>query len=397
MLRKVVILCGPRPGYGYCPVPPLTNSAPEKNIFRLVENEYGEGIEINVISACSNTQVMQLKNHQLHGNYTNIPFPEYAFEISQSRVLNNRLINGFCKFVFGTSDLFTWVYLERAVKVVRSIDPDIIFINSLPQYIRFLRKRFPEKKLGLFQRGEMGESRKYLHLLDCIVTNSKGITGYIRQLLNDVDVVVKEIPNTLEDAYCVASKIYSPPPLKKVIYTGRVISDKGVFELLSAFQIVQKEIADVHLKIVGGNFDGKKISDYESKLVQYSTEKRLNVEFVGQVPNAELSHQYLNSDVAIFPSICLESFGMVALEAMRCGLPVIASRRPGFEELIVHGETGLIVDDPQDVRSLAEAMLKVLKDPQLARSMGEKGYQRSLNYTPMAAAKCFSEIVLKLV
>lgn len=396
MVKKIVILCGPRPDYGYCPVPPLTNSAPEKNIFRLVENDYCKEVEIYVISACSNTQVLQLKNHQLHGNYTNIPFPEYAFEINQSSVLNNRLVNGFCSLVFGTHDLFTWVYLEKAVRVMKSIDPDIIFINSLPQYIWFLRKRFPGKKLGLFQRGEMGESRKYLPLLDSIITNSEGITGYIRQLLNGVDVLIKEIPNTLEDAYCAQRKKYSPLPLKNVIYTGRIISDKGVFELLKAFQLVQREITDIHLEIVGGNFNGNKLSDYENMLVQYSTEKKLNVEFVGQIPNAELSSQYLAADLAVFPSICLESFGMVALEAMRCGLPVIASRRPGFEELIVQGETGLIVDDPQNIQSLAETMLMILKDPRLARSMGEKGCQRSLNYTPAAAAQRFSEIVLTL-
>ena len=84
---------------------------------------------------------------------------------------------------------------------------------------------------------------------------------------------------------------------------------------------------------------------------------------------------------------------MVALEAMRCGTPVVASRRPGFEEVVVHGETGLLVDDPTDIPALAEAILQVLRDPELARRMGEAGYRRSLEYTPEKAVERLIEII----
>ena len=393
MVKKIVILCGPRDEYGYCPVPPLTDSAPEKNIFRLVENDYGQDLEITVISACSNAQVSQLNTRSVRGSYTNIPFPEFALEINRSGLFNLGVVHGFCNLVLNTHDLFTWAYLTKAAGAIKAIDPDIIFINSLPQYVRFLRKRFPRKKLGLFQRGEMGVSRKHLHLLDCIITNSRGITDYVRQLLDGADVAVSEIPNTLEESYCLERKIYSNQTLPHVIFAGRITADKGVFELLSAFERVQEQWPGAHLKIVGGNFNGNELSDFETYLVRYSVENKLNVDFVGRVPNAELSRYYLGADVAVFPSLCLESFGMVALEAMRCGLPVIASRRPGFEELIVPGETGLIVDDPEDIQALAGAILSILNNPKLARSMGEKGYQRSLAYTPRAAAARFKVIL----
>jgi glycosyltransferase involved in cell wall biosynthesis len=67
---------------------------------------------------------------------------------------------------------------------------------------------------------------------------------------------------------------------------------------------------------------------------------------------------------------------------MRCGTPVVVSRQPGFEELVLPGETGLLVDNPHVTDSLAQAILQILQNPDLARRMGQAGYQRSLDYTP---------------
>jgi len=172
---------------------------------------------------------------------------------------------------------------------------------------------------------------------------------------------------------------------------------KGVWELLLAFEQVHATLPDARLMIVGGNFGQGPLSDFESKLATFAAEHHLPVEFIGQVPNEELPGYYRQADLAVFPSICLESFGMVALEAMRCGLPVIASRRPGFEELIAEGETGLIVDDPKDISRLADAILQILNNPALCQNMGFAGYTRSLAYSPQSAADQFLRILTEVL
>ena len=388
MLNKIVIITGPRATYGFCPVPPLNNSAPEGNIFRLVEHINDPEIQVQVISACSKTQYESLRSAKKC--YINIPFADKSLQIQ--KILNAKIISIIANFGLKTPDLFTWIYLKRVSIEVKRINPEIIIINSQPQYIRKIRQMFPSKKVGLFQRGEMGSSRRYLSQLDFIITNSDGITDYIKKIANNADLIIHKIPNSINDNYCSKKKEYTAKP-RKIIFTGRINPAKGVLELLKAVSIVKNVMPDVQLLVIGGNFGKGDLTDYEKLLVSTARAGNLDVEFVGHVPNHELAKYYQQADVAVFPSLCLESFGMVALEAMRCGLPVIASCRPGFEELIIDGITGLIVEDPENVELLAKKIICILEDNDLAEKMGRAGYERSLQYAPEKAAEQFIIII----
>jgi len=396
MTKRVVMLCGPRPTYGFSPVPPLTDSAPERNVFRLSKADYRDRLRVFVVSACSRTQAERLSTGPSDGRYLHVVFPDGTLGLFGTRMLTNRLVNAVSDGLLRTPDLFTRVYLSRACKVISALRPDVIFINSLPQYMRFLRSRFPYTKLGLFARGLMGSSRRYLSLMDGVITNSRGISVYVRQLLDGSPVPVSEIPNSLEMSFSGRRKDNSETG-KRIIYAGRTDADKGVLELLRAYRAVRDRIREARLVIVGGNFGQRGLSSYETLLSEYSQENGLDVEFAGQVPNESISQHYLRADVAVFPSMCLESFGMVALEAMRCGLPVVASKRPGFEELVIPGETGVLVADPGNTESLAGAITQVLSNPELSRRLGEAGYKRSLRYTPEAAATQFERIVEEIL
>lgn len=395
MGKTIVILTGPRQSYGFCPLPPLTDSAPERNLFRLTEYDYGEDLQIDVISACSQSQLTHLQVKKYIGKYHWIGFPDSTAKYSQTKILNNWLVNGTSNRIFHTPDLLSYSYLRQVYNVIKTISPDLILINSLPQYIRFIHEKFPETKLGLFVRGEMGDSRNYLPVLDLIITNSDGISNYVKTLLNGAAVRIEKIPNTLESNYCIKEKIYSSNP-RRIIYTGRIEPVKGILELIRAFSLVQEKFSDVHLSIIGGNFRNKKLTVYEQAIKQEAIIKNLNIEFIGQMPNQELPHLYQEADIAVFPSLCLESFGMVALEAMRCGLPVVATRRPGFEELIIEEETGLIVDDPADIHRLAAPIIELLNHPQKIISMGKRGYTESLRYLPDLACEKFQKLLINI-
>lgn len=390
--KQVVILCGPRPSYGYCPLPPLTNSAPEKNIYRLAEFDYGDEIQITVISACGLSQVSKFDQTGKYAKYTKVPFPDWFFSFCQNRIFHIRIIETILNYFFRTYDLFSAVYLSRACLEIKKISPDLILINSLPQYMQFIKHRFPTQKIGLFVRGEIGSSRKYLKLMDCIITNSTGISEYVKGLLNGVQIPIEKIPNCLDNSFCTSPKDYSTFR-NQVIYTGRIEEVKGVFELLKAFKIVQEQLPKVKLKIIGGNFTKRKLTDYEQLLIDYVTQYQLNVMFTGEIPNKQLPDHLLQADLAIYPSICLESFGMTALEAMRCGLPVIASRRPGFEELIENGQTGIIIDDPGNIEILSGIIIKLLRQPSELKRMGENGYARSLRYLPELSNSSFRNFI----
>jgi len=87
---------------------------------------------------------------------------------------------------------------------------------------------------------------------------------------------------------------------------------------------------------------------------------------------------YAACDVAVFPSL-YEPFGIVALEAMSMAKPVVVGDVGGLRESVVHGETGYHVD-PHRPETIADAVIKILSDPELATQMGERGRLRVLKH-----------------
>jgi len=378
------------------PIPPVADSAPEWNVFRLAEKE--SALDIQVISPCEARQAPALQSFPARGQYHHIVFDNFQLEAYRKlarHILPMRLmVRRFARL----PDLMSWWYLRRARRVLDKLEPDVIIINARPQYIRYLRQSFPRNRLLLFMRGELGESRRFLNLLDGIIVNSRGMRDYAREFV-DAKIPIWQMPNTLGNEFVAPE---SQPDRftrsnKTILFSGRIIPVKGVLELLNAFRFVLEKMPKVQLVLCGAGDNFKRDNDitpYERAARQRAESLPPGrVRFEGYIPNPRLGAYYANACLAVFPSIWKESFGMVALEAMRCRTPVVASRRPGFEEQIVEGETGLLVDDPTDAPTLAAAMLQILQDPALAQRMGENGYRRSLEYMPAAAVQRLEEIV----
>ncbi len=393
MGSKIVILCGPRPAYGHSPLPPLTNSAPEKNIYRIAEGDYGNQLSVHVISTCNQEQKKILDSLKSPERYHNLLIPDFLFKFFHLKIFTNQFVSAICTRLCYCYDIFSFYYLSKARNIINAIDPEIIIINSMPQYINFIRNVFPNKNLGAFIRGEMGISRKYLHLLDFAITNSNGIKSYVFDLLEGETLKIYQILNSLEMSFCDDSIVEKEEHNRTIIYVGRINPDKGVFELVKALHLIDQVQKKVRLLIIGGNYGKNHMTTYEKTIHDFVKENNLPVTFLGMVPNDQLSNFYQMADLAVFPSICLESFGMVALEAMRCGLPVIASKRPGFEELIDPGETGFLVEDPTDIDDLARTIEKLIADKKFMQKMGEKAHIKSLEFTPEKNNQRFLEIM----
>lgn len=126
-------------------------------------------------------------------------------------------------------------------------------------------------------------------------------------------------------------------------------------------------LPDTHAIIVG---DGDKRADYEAHADQLNMRQR--VHFMGKLTHAELPPVYTASDVLVLPSECQESFGMVLIEAMACGVPVIASRLPGSRSVVLEGQTGWLVT-PSHPNDLRDKLCLALEDPVRRRAMGLRG------------------------
>jgi glycosyltransferase involved in cell wall biosynthesis len=144
---------------------------------------------------------------------------------------------------------------------------------------------------------------------------------------------------------------------------------KGLDYLLEAMELVKKEIPAVKL-IVGGG--GKLLNYYREKTVSLGLEK--NVDFAGYIPIESVPEYYRNCSLFVLPSISAshEGFGIVSLEAMACGKPVVTTDIVGTAEDIKKYDSGIVIK-PMDTKALADAIISILQDKKEAKRMGTNG------------------------
>lgn len=154
----------------------------------------------------------------------------------------------------------------------------------------------------------------------------------------------------------------------KVFFTGRLVYYKGVNVLLEAFE----NVSGCELFIAG-------TGELEEKLQNYAVSEGLEnkVHFLGFLPDEELKQAYADCDIFVLPSVAKsEAFGIVQLEAMVYGKPVINTLLPsGVPHVSIHGETGLSVP-PSDPTALAKAINRLAADKELREKLGKRAAER---------------------
>lgn len=165
----------------------------------------------------------------------------------------------------------------------------------------------------------------------------------------------------------------------RFLFIGSLTGRKGLDVLIEAFAHATPH-AEMSLRIVG---DGPLRQDLERQILASGSLAR--IEMVGLVAPADLQSQFALSDVLVLPSRS-EGLGLVCVEAMMAGLPVIASDIPGPRDVVKNGLTGILVPVDEPV-ALAEAMLELARDPARRMELGRSGrdWVDSLDLTLSAA------------
>lgn len=168
----------------------------------------------------------------------------------------------------------------------------------------------------------------------------------------------------------VDTDFFRPGNLKKesnyVLYTGALVSKKGVIDLIKAAKYVIQKVPDIHFVITGKGPLEKTLRNLSKQL---KIEK--NVFFKGFVSRNELLKYYQNALMYIFPSY-YEGLPTVILEAMACGVPVVATNIKSNSEVITNGKTGLLVEK-KNPKVLAESILSLIENQELREYLGNNG------------------------
>jgi len=159
-----------------------------------------------------------------------------------------------------------------------------------------------------------------------------------------------------------------------ILFVGRLEKRKGADHLLKAYRRVKQEIPNSRLIIVG---PGTGLRGKYDRLVKKNGLK--DVVFVGFTSYGDLPRYYKTADIFCAPATGYESFGIVLLEAMAVGKPIVASNIAGYASILADGVEGILVP-PKDDEKLARALISLLNDEPLRHSMGANGIRKAAEY-----------------
>lgn len=230
------------------------------------------------------------------------------------------------------------------------------------------------RNLGLHTSGQrqINEIENNLALeADQIICCSQYMQDEICTLFGVHRAMVKIIPNGVDPQQFMtlpeAPRIQISPQEKAIVFLGRLVPEKGIWQLINSFAQVQERIADAKLYI-GGRGPQKTI--LEERVAALGLED--NVIFTGFLKEMDRNYIYHHASVAVFPSL-YEPFGIVALEAMATRTPVVVSDVGGLAEIVTDGKTGLKVPAGNE-GALSEAIIKILEDKKQAGQMIENAF-----------------------
>ena len=170
-----------------------------------------------------------------------------------------------------------------------------------------------------------------------------------------------------------------------ILFVGRLEKRKGLRYLLSAFSRLKWQQPDVRLIIVGpGTLDKASYHLIAEKNLQ-------DIELVGEVSHSDLPDYYHAADIFCSPATGHESCGIVLLEAMASGKPIVASNIPGYASVMTDKKEGFLVN-PKDAEGLAAALQTLIENPQLRSSMGTRGLTTAQSYDWKTVAAKINEI-----
>lgn len=162
---------------------------------------------------------------------------------------------------------------------------------------------------------------------------------------------------------------------QNILFLGRLEHRKGLKYLLEAYQTVKREVPNSRLIVVGS---GTRLRKGYEKFVEQN--HLADVVFAGYISEEDKPRYFKTADIYCAPSTGHESQGIVLLEAMASGTPIVASNIEGYASVVTHGQEGLLVP-PKNSTELAKALVFLLKDKSLRQQMGAKGRATAEQYS----------------
>ncbi|MEK7505340.1 MAG: glycosyltransferase family 4 protein [Patescibacteria group bacterium] len=222
--------------------------------------------------------------------------------------------------------------------------------------------------------------RYYLRYADKVIAISNALKDALNKNgIGNVEVIYNGIDTSQWQPDLVSGERfkekYNLVDKKMLLFSGRLSAAKGGAKAIEALVSIVREVPSTVLLIAGS------VDEYAQAMQAYAKELKIenNLVFTGWLNREEIKLAYGVSDVVLMPSIYLDAFGRVNIEAMAAQKPVIGTCYGGTPEIVIDGVTGYIVN-PLHPEEIAAKTLDLLKNPQKAEALGKAGYERVLEH-----------------
>jgi glycosyltransferase involved in cell wall biosynthesis len=279
-------------------------------------------------------------------------------------------------------------YAKRACRIIEKVHPDILHFhnahNLIPDVLSHLS----------YKPAVISHFHNDFHIIDSkgvdlILTCSEFLSSVYREKLQNNNINIQSVCNgvdteifnpSLKDgpmSLSLRSELGIPLDGKVVLFAGRIAHEKGPHILIEAFEKLISKMSDIYLVLVGeirtaGRQNDKRFL-YGKDILNRCKKIGSNVKIIGAVSPEKMPYYYSIGDIAVVPSVFEEPFGMVAIEAMASGLPVIASKKGGMKEYITDNSNGIFISDNNPSEDIMNKIRLIMLDKELRERLGRAG------------------------
>lgn len=281
------------------------------------------------------------------------------------------------------------IFWLKALLLLKKVNPDIVHAQGIQIGISgFLAKKFLRKSYIVWAQGsdvylqwrfKSTVSKLVFRNADAVIALTNDMEKAMQKIY---DASISIVPfginlesfGNLPTKQAIREKLGLNTSDSVILFVGTLRPVKGVKYLIEAMNSIRQRDTKASLVLVG---DGEERQSLEVLTKELSLEE--SVTFIGRVPNEKIPEYMAASDVLVLPSLS-ESFGIVNLEAMASGLPVVASKVGGLPEIIEDGENGFLVE-PKNPEQIAERVLLLLEDDTLRGKISRSNKERAKQYS----------------
>ncbi|MFB9279141.1 glycosyltransferase family 4 protein [Cohnella cellulosilytica] len=276
-------------------------------------------------------------------------------------------------------------YLSRVLRFVRGKSFDLVQIDNRPRFVGPLKRVLRGASVSLFLHSLTFVAPPYatrsaaaagLTQADIVIANSSSLKRQLAARFPSAAGKIRKVWLGVDTSRFKPAGKRRGGGAFTVLFAGRVVPRKGVPVLLKAVKLASKSASRPIRAVIAG---GSSRPGYLKSMRSLASKLRVNASFLGTVPHRRIHRVFRKADIFVCPSQKHEAFGLVNVEAMASGVPVIASNNGGIKEIVRHNRNGILVRRYRRPEAFAGAIAKLAGDGSLRRRMARKARQDCLS------------------